>query len=68
MVIFAGYQKQMEDVLSYNEGLPSRFPLVFNFADYSDEELFMMLMGLIERGEWRSRAGAISSFSWICDP
>lgn len=40
-VIFflAGYEKEMEDVMSHNPGLPSRFPHEFRFEDYSDKQL-----------------------------
>ena len=49
VVVLAGYQKQMEELIAYNEGLPSRFPRVFNFTDYTDRELHVMLKDLLGR-------------------
>jgi hypothetical protein len=43
----------MEDLLSYNEGLPSRFPSQFTFEDYSDAELLEIF-----KVQGRSRAPA----------
>jgi len=39
VLILAGYQKEMTTFLATNSGLSSRFPNVFNFADYSYEDL-----------------------------
>lgn len=39
VVAFAGYADRMEDLLDYNEGLCSRFRLVWNFDDFSVDEL-----------------------------
>lgn len=39
VVAFAGYADRMEDLLDYNEGLCSRFRLVWNFDDFSVNEL-----------------------------
>lgn len=33
VVVFAGYQKDMEGLMAHNEGLPSRFPRVRCFRD-----------------------------------
>ena len=49
VVAFAGYQQPMEAILSYNEGLPSRFPYQFVFADHSDETLTEILMDLVDK-------------------
>ena len=45
VVVLAGYEKQMEELMSFNEGLHSRFPVLFNFPDYSDQELHTILIG-----------------------
>lgn len=40
--VLAGYRKKLEALFEHNEGLPSRFPHVLDFADYSDDELRTM--------------------------
>ena len=40
--VFAGYVKDMEELFTHNQGLPSRFPLQYHFEDYSDAELLHM--------------------------
>ncbi len=39
IVILAGYSKEMQEFLTSNSGLKSRFPNVINFPDYTGEEL-----------------------------
>ncbi|MBR2484104.1 MAG: stage V sporulation protein K, partial [Oscillospiraceae bacterium] len=39
IVILAGYSREMEEFLSSNSGLRSRFPNLIHFPDYSGEEL-----------------------------
>ena len=38
-VIFAGYTKEMRNLINLNPGLQSRINLMINFDDYTDEEL-----------------------------
>lgn len=52
--ILAGYSKQMEKFFDHNQGLPSRFPYKFNFPDYEDDELLLMLEQQIEK-KWKGR-------------
>lgn len=39
VVILAGYTARMQTLLESNEGIQSRFPNVFNFEDYTTDEL-----------------------------
>ncbi|WP_162985723.1 AAA family ATPase [Virgibacillus halodenitrificans] len=39
IVIIAGYEKEMDDFLTANSGLKSRFPYNFNFEDYTLAEM-----------------------------
>lgn len=41
-VIFAGYTKEMGDLIKINPGLKSRINMEINFPDYSDEELLLI--------------------------
>ena len=52
IVIFAGYQKEMEYMMDTNIGLQGRFPHKFHFEDYSAEELLQIGDMLTERGEY----------------
>lgn len=47
VVAFAGYAKNMETLFEFNEGLPSRFPKVLRFEDYSDALLLEIFKGLM---------------------
>lgn len=53
--ILAGYNKEMEKFFEHNSGLDSRLPHRLHFADYSDQELLVMLRRLIEN-KYKNRA------------
>ena len=45
--VFAGYTRDMEKLFEHNPGLPSRFPLRFQFEDYEDAELLEIFKQLL---------------------
>ncbi len=47
IVIFAGYEKEMEAFINRNPGLKSRIPYIIHFDNYSSEELFMIFENMI---------------------
>lgn len=47
-VILAGYEHSMEEFLTMNEGIQSRFTNTLHFEDYSVEELYAIAEHLIE--------------------
>lgn len=58
VVILAGYSKEMEDFMKINSGLRSRFPLQVEFADYSAEELLVILKTELKKREFTINAAA----------
>ena len=55
VVVIAGYSKPMDDLMAFNEGLPSRFPERMIFDDYTEFELLQILMDLLRdgSGSWK---------------
>lgn len=49
VVIFAGYTKEMDELLETNAGFASRIGYRYLFEDYTDEELFTMFKNLAEK-------------------
>ena len=49
MVIFAGYEKEIDAMLNSNPGLMGRFPYKYRFSDYSPEQLMEIATRLLER-------------------
>ena len=47
--ILAGYNKNMEAFFAHNPGIPSRFPVEFQFEDYTDGELLNILHHRIDQ-------------------
>jgi Cdc6-like AAA superfamily ATPase len=52
IVILAGYSHEMEDFISSNPGLRSRFNRFIFFPDYSSEELFQIFKLNVEKNEY----------------
>lgn len=58
IVIMAGYTDQMNELLSINPGLDSRFPYTFEFEDYSTDELLLIADLVATREQFRFTAEA----------
>jgi stage V sporulation protein K len=53
LVILAGYDQDMDAFLETNVGLTSRFPNVFQFSDYTTEELYLILLRVVEAEQYQ---------------
>lgn len=53
VVILAGYSREMEEFLTANSGLRSRFPHIIEFPDYSPEELWRITESIVAAKGYR---------------
>ena len=52
LIVFAGYEREMEAMLASNPGLSGRFPFRYQFQDYSADQLMQIARRLLERDEY----------------
>lgn len=52
MVAFAGYTKQMESLIAYNDGLLGRFPITLLFDDFTDVQLLNIYLDLVKSSKF----------------
>ncbi len=67
VVILAGYTAPMKRLLESNEGIESRFPNVFNFEDYTTEELLEIGKLMIRRQGFTLTEGAEANMRKIIE-
>jgi stage V sporulation protein K len=60
VLILAGYGYEMDLFLRTNPGLPSRFPIVVNFEDYSESELMQIADMMLRKREYKLSPEAAS--------
>lgn len=53
LVVLAGYSREMEEFLTANSGLRSRFPNLIEFPDYTGEELLAIAKSIIKGKGYR---------------
>ncbi|MHD0398286.1 AAA family ATPase [Staphylococcus simulans] len=53
VIIFAGYNNDMERFLAMNEGLRSRIPNTFHFEDYTADELVQIGLMILENDNYK---------------
>ncbi len=53
VVIVAGYEDLMEQFISSNPGLASRFNRYFTFDDYNGEELYKIFLSMCEKNKYK---------------
>eukprot|EP01127_Copromyxa_protea_P008167 TRINITY_DN1863_c0_g3_i2.p1 TRINITY_DN1863_c0_g3~~TRINITY_DN1863_c0_g3_i2.p1 ORF type:complete len:1110 (+),score=260.04 TRINITY_DN1863_c0_g3_i2:371-3331(+) len=65
VVIMAGYPREMARLMQVNPGLPSRFPHVVSFDDYSAEELIQIGTKMFEKSRYVLTEQALTHFTTI---
>ena len=58
ILILAGYPREMDYFLHSNPGLPSRFPIVITFNNYTIDELMAIAEQMVKEREYKMTYGA----------
>jgi len=67
VVILAGYPGQMDDLMSRNPGLKSRFPIAVPFPDYSASELAEIADGMLSERQQKLSPEAREGMQRVCE-
>lgn len=52
LIVFAGYKKEMDTLLSMNRGLEGRFPYNFHFPNYTEDELMQIAANMLAKDQY----------------
>jgi SpoVK/Ycf46/Vps4 family AAA+-type ATPase len=61
LIIFAGYEKEMDALMSMNPGLVGRFPYKFRFPNYTPDELMQIALKMLDADHYELTPEAHSS-------
>ncbi|WP_141505086.1 AAA family ATPase [Paenibacillus luteus] len=59
IIVLAGYNEDMEKFFDVNAGLRSRFPNVFEFQDYTVDEMFRIMEMMLDQAKYQLSLEAI---------
>jgi SpoVK/Ycf46/Vps4 family AAA+-type ATPase len=67
VIIAAGYNNEMTQLLSSNTGLPSRFPQTIEFPDYTSDELVAIFRQMCANGRYEVSAEILNALHHYLD-
>lgn len=67
IVIFAGYEKQMENFIKFNPGLKSRIGYTIKFDDYTTQELLDIFKQLVRKNHLNITSEALEKVKYIIE-
>lgn len=67
VLVVAGYPEEMEQFLSTNPGLRSRFPTVIDFPDYSTEQIVQIVDAIGAKQQYRLDEAARAKLAAVLD-
>lgn len=67
IVIFAGYEKQMESFIKFNPGLKSRIGYTIKFDDYTTQELLDIFKQLVRKNHLNITSEALEKVKYIIE-